>query len=88
MIWMVKILSNKFVDNCIIYLFKWLGKHSLIILCFHLIELNTIPWERILNIIGITRHLFIPTLVFKLGWSISWVLIVEKTKIRKIFYCV
>lgn len=63
----------------------WLGRNSLIILCLHLIELNMIPWNKILNVIGMNAHLFIPILILKITWAIGGTWIINRTKLRLVF---
>ena len=61
--------------------FQWLGKNSLTILCLHLIELNTMPWERIFWQFSITQHLFIPVVLLKIVWAVGGTFLIEKYKV-------
>lgn len=82
------LLNVAMKNNIFVYLEKieWLGKHSLIILCFHLVELNTIPWDKILGVVGIESHLFMPTIILKLLWCVIWAWLVDRTISKKVFY--
>lgn len=86
MIWMIKYCYEKTTCLFIWKHIAWLGKHSLIILCFHLVELNTIPWNKILGVIGIRSHLFMPTIILKLLWCVIWAWLVDYTVLKKVFY--
>lgn len=56
---------------------KWFGKYSLIVLCFHLIELTFIPWKDWLESAGITNILLIGGIAVagKLIWCTTGVLL-------------
>lgn len=49
-------------------------------------ELNTIPWDKLLGMVGIRFHLFIPTIILKLLWGIVWAWLVDRTVLKKVFY--
>ena len=85
-IWALKGISQKLIEFKVGTFLEWLGKHSLIILCFHFIELKTIPWMTILRIFGITNQLFMPILFLKVLWCIMWTIIVDHTILKKVFY--
>ena len=61
--------------------FSVAGEKSLTILCLHLIELNTMPWERILWQFNVTKHLFIPVVLLKIMWSVGGTFLIEKYKV-------
>ena len=58
----------------------WFGRYSLIVLCFHLIELNLFPWTGVLKYFGFT-HLFIPMLCGKIFWATGAIFLVRKMPI-------
>ena len=64
---------------------KWLGRNSLIILCLHLIELDLIPWDKVMNFVGINEQWFIPTLILKFIWAVGGTWIISHTRLRLIF---
>ena len=64
----------------------WFGRNSLIMLCFHLIELNCIPWSRLLSVVGITDHLFIPIFLLKVTWCVVCVFFVNHSQLKNVFY--
>lgn len=63
----------------------WFGKYSLIVLCFHLIELNLFPWTSMLKAVGF-ENFFIPTVCGKLLWATGAIFLVQRVAIlRQIF---
>lgn len=64
------------------------GKYSLIVLCFHLIELNTFPWQGILNVLKVYNPniRFILLFTMKLIWSIMGItMVLNIPGLRKVF---
>lgn len=68
--------------------FQWFGRHSLVILCLHLVELTFLPWKTLLERIGITNIIVIGGLAVtgKLVWCITGVLIIEKIPILSVAF--
>ena len=60
---------------------EWYGKNSIIILCFHIIELNLIPWNIVINI----NNIFVIVLC-KIIWVTIAVLIVNKFKVLEFLF--
>ena len=55
------------------------GKNSLIVLSFHLIELNTFPWKDIMKIVGLVGgSALIATFILKMIWCIIGIYCVRK----------
>lgn len=66
---------------------SFLGKNTLIILCFHLIELDFIPW--INYAIGITKNSvlqYICIYIMKMIWALIAILLVHKIKFLRQIY--
>lgn len=62
---------------------QWFGRHSLVILCLHLVELTFLPWQTALEHLGITNIVLIGGLavIGKLVWCIAGVLVIGKIPI-------
>lgn len=63
----------------------WFGRYSLIVLCFHLIELNLFPWTGVLKHLGFT-HLFLPTACGKILWATGAILLVHKVPVLRLIF--
>lgn len=66
------------------------GKNSLIVLCFHLIELNMFPWGMVYEYIishGMNdTEYFVIQIVGKIIWATAWIMIIRRFSVtRKIF---
>ena len=81
-----KYFHEKYKYNICTKGLTWLGRNSLIVLCFHLIELNCIPWSRFLSVVGMTDYLFIPIFLLKVIWCVVCVLIVNHSQLNNVFY--
>lgn len=62
---------------------KWLGENSLTILCFHLVELNVVPWNTLLNFIHFPDHRYLTVLLLKILWSVGGTLVWNALRGRK-----
>lgn len=62
------------------------GKNSLIVLCFHLVELNTFPWSTINENFSYPIGLVI-VFICKVIWSIVMIYVVHKISILRNVYC-
>lgn len=63
------------------------GKYSLIAMCFHLLELNTLPFARIVEVIGIAGRIetLITLFLIRVIWSATGIWLVLKILVlRKI----
>ncbi|MBN1294324.1 MAG: acyltransferase family protein [Candidatus Latescibacteria bacterium] len=72
-------------------IFSYIGRNTLIILCFHLIELNVFPWKLIRGYLSgfdlSATGMFWMVMGIKFLWAFSAVLIVNHIKIlRQIFF--
>jgi len=65
--------------------FKWIssvlekyGRYSLIVLCFHLVELNCFPWDEILNLLNVSETVsrILILYIMKVVWSVFAIIIV------------
>lgn len=63
---------------------SYIGKNTLIILCFHLIELNFIDWPHIITLSNDFMNISI-ILVLKILWALLFIQIVRHTPLKKIF---
>ncbi len=67
---------------------KWFGRYSLIILCFHVVELTFVPWKEIWAMAGIERGLISGCLTFlgKVVWcSLGVCLVLRVRPLASIF---
>ena len=89
--WIIIVVSRYLstYSRCIKKFILFFGKHSLIILCVHIIELNLFPWHRAISLfVGISDHYIDILLVFLkplILFGISWILI-KCPLIKKIFF--
>ncbi|MBR6201067.1 MAG: acyltransferase family protein [Spirochaetales bacterium] len=63
----------------------YFGENSLIILCFHLIELNLLPWQSVLTKLGINNAYICYIIIFicKIVWCICGVHCCNNTKLGR-----
>lgn len=84
----------KLIENNAKLVSKWLivvGQNTLVVLCFHLIELNMFPWAKVISLAmkyGIDRSKSVLIiLALRFVWAIFGILLVKKVPIlRKIFF--
>ena len=77
---------SKYIENIktISKPLMFLGKNSLIVMCFHLIELNTIPFKKIISIFVNNEHLIITiTALVKILWCSFGILLCKYIKVMK-----
>lgn len=58
----------------------WLGKSSMIILCFHTLEMKFMPWDTLLSFLPSFMPYFLIKMVLKLLWATFWVFIINRIK--------
>ena len=70
--------------------FEWYGKNSIIVLAFHIIELNLVPWNIVIGHIDkLCRiHIFtiLSIILLKIVWASLGILVVNNCKQLKYFY--
>lgn len=80
----------KFISERTTYLKKgllYLGKRTITILCFHLLEFNCMPWGKILALLGIDKFATMAVLIMRYIWAIIWTYIIEHIVfLKKIYY--
>lgn len=71
------------IAYCIEHLFKdrasiieYLGQYSLVMLCAHLVELNTFPWDKAIGLLGVTNGSLL-YLVLLISMKIAWCVVVS-----------
>jgi len=65
-------------------LLSYIGRFSLVVLCFHLIEMKLIPWESLLPFRGTCYYLCL--FISKVLWALFWIWMSTKVKfLRAIF---
>ena len=77
--------SGKFVK--LRKFFEWIGRNTLPFLCFHLVEMSIVPWQR-LDALGL-NYVLENAIIFnlKVVWGVFWVYVVNRVKpLRKIFF--
>ena len=76
--------SGKFIR--LRHFFEWIGRNTLPFLCFHLVEMSIVPWQR-LSAFGLP-DVVEKTLIFnlKVVWGVFWIYAVNHFKpLKKIF---
>lgn len=89
--WWILILSKYLIQKIpvISKLLGYLGRYSLLVLCMHLIELNTFPWDFLIQKIlpGLSETAAWYTMIAgKLLWSIAAAVLLSKWKISRILF--
>lgn len=72
----VILYASKWIEKCgkIGSWFETYGRNSLVVLCFHTLELEAIPWDDLLPLVGLTP-MTIDETICKLVWSVLWVFV-------------
>lgn len=65
---------------------KFIWKNSLIVLCFHLVELNTFPWSVLSGKFSYPTGLVV-VFACKVIWSIAMIYVVHKITLLRNVYC-
>ncbi len=72
--------KTKYVSKFLSYL----GRNTLVILCFHLIELDYIKWENIISFNNLYINCII-IYILKILWALFFIKLVDKTFLKRIY---
>ncbi len=80
--------AAQFLVRYALFLARWFafyGKNSLVILCFHLVELDFVPWTSFVRVFADERMNHMAVLGCKMGFAAVVVVVKNRTWLRKIF---
>lgn len=87
LIYMMRELEQKKALKKIRAFLNFLGRNSIVVLTFHLIETKIIPWRFMYRFVQIPIIAFLLIYILKIIWATMWIIIVNKIKIlKKVFY--
>lgn len=88
--WLIILFARHIKDSHVAKIMAWFGANSIIVLAFHIIELDLIPWHNMIRyalLIGIPNILtYVFIIIMKISWACFGIYFVHRSKILQKIY--